>query len=116
VQSILDKNVRLTRAQWNHAIFRHKELKGQEEKLKQTLQEPEIVLYSDFDRNIREKRGRDLPTEHTEGRSNNLSAGEKIPADKASPLRGQKKDCYSCGSCVSWADHMICMLYRINCK
>lgn len=43
--------VRLTRTQWNHTIFRHKELKGQEEKLKQTLQEPEIVLYSNIDDN-----------------------------------------------------------------
>lgn len=51
VQSILDKKVRLTPTQWNHTIFRHKELKGQEEKLKETLQKPEIVLYSDIDDN-----------------------------------------------------------------
>jgi len=50
-QSILDRKVRLTRAQWNHIIFRHRELKGQEEKVKQTLQEPEIVFYSESDDN-----------------------------------------------------------------
>lgn len=51
VQSCLNKKVRLTRTQWDHTVFRHRELKGQEEKIIQTLQEPEIVLYSQTDDN-----------------------------------------------------------------
>ena len=51
VKSILDKKVRLTHTQWNHTIFRHMELQGQEEKVKQTLQQLQIVFYSASDDN-----------------------------------------------------------------
>ena len=51
VQSVLDRKIRLTHNQWNHTTYRHKELQSQEEKLKQTLQEPDIVFYSETDDN-----------------------------------------------------------------
>ncbi len=51
VQSKLDKNVRLTKTQWDHITFRHSELIGQSEKVLEVLQEPDIVLYSEMEDN-----------------------------------------------------------------
>lgn len=50
-QSKLGRKVRLTHTQWNHVTLRHGELRGQETKIKETLQEPDFVLYSERDDN-----------------------------------------------------------------
>jgi len=44
-------NVRLTKTQWNHIAFRHKELQDQKDKIKETLQDPFFILYSKTDNN-----------------------------------------------------------------
>lgn len=51
IRSCLNKKVRLTRTQWDHTVFRNRELRGQKEKIIQTIQHPEIVLYSQTDDN-----------------------------------------------------------------
>jgi len=46
VKSRLDRKVRLTDIQWSHIETRHKELRGQLNKMKQTLIDPDIVYHS----------------------------------------------------------------------
>jgi hypothetical protein len=44
-------NARLTKTQWDHIALRHKELENQRDKIKETLQEPNFILYSTTDHN-----------------------------------------------------------------
>ncbi|MCR4405207.1 MAG: hypothetical protein NUW06_08060 [Candidatus Acetothermia bacterium] len=51
VRSRLARRVRLTKAQWDHITSRHRELKGQESRIRTTLRDPDFVLYSRSDDN-----------------------------------------------------------------
>jgi hypothetical protein len=51
IRSQLDKHIRLTKTQWEHITLKHKELHGQESKIRLTLQDPDFVLYSQSDGN-----------------------------------------------------------------
>jgi hypothetical protein len=53
---IIDKTgrkIRLTKRQWIHIITKHPDLFEKEEKIKETLEKPEIILMHKFDRNTR---------------------------------------------------------------
>lgn len=51
IQSPLNKKLRLTKIQWEHITLKHKELKNQQSKLIDALQDPDFVLYSQNDDN-----------------------------------------------------------------
>lgn len=46
VSSVLGKRVRLTKAQWLHIRDRHPEIRGQQSKLRETLEQPDFVVES----------------------------------------------------------------------
>jgi len=48
---MLDKKVRLTDVQWEHIAFKHKEIVGQSDKIKQTLEDPDIIYYFPMEHN-----------------------------------------------------------------
>ncbi|MGM0540052.1 MAG: hypothetical protein ACQERT_12720 [Thermodesulfobacteriota bacterium] len=92
-----------TGRKWNNegASIRDRVESGFDIEIKSTKHLMELVKRG---KDKRKSSAHEITRKSTKGRRDELSAGEKIPADKASPLRGQEKDCYSCGSCVSWAD------------
>jgi len=51
VISKLDKKVRLTEIQWAHIELKHKELRNQIQKMKATLENPDIIYYSQIEEN-----------------------------------------------------------------
>jgi len=44
IESYDGKRVRFTRVQWLHIVFFHPEVESEQDKIKQTLKEPEIVV------------------------------------------------------------------------
>ena len=51
VLSPLNKRIRLTKTQWDQITLKHREMKNQESRLRQTLIDPDFVLYSQSDEN-----------------------------------------------------------------